>query len=63
MPTRGNAVPNESELDKAQRSSGSTGHFGASPTMMNPKTNPKPPAQGPKGGAGDSGAAEKTSAE
>lgn len=45
--------------ERGARPRGSTGHFGARPTVIKPSANVQPPSQGPRGGAGDSGAAKK----
>lgn len=45
--------------ERGSRPVGSTGQFGARPTMIKPSANVEPPRHGPRGGAGDSGAAKK----
>lgn len=44
--------------ERGARPRDSSGQFGAKPMMMKPSANVKPPTEGPKGSAGDSGASK-----
>jgi len=46
----------ERNEERGAQPKGSTGMFGAKPMVMKPSTSVRPPTQGPKGSAGDSGA-------